>query len=162
MQKALVCYAFFPHARAVFRDHNPETAHIPDEGLPRLLYDRRRALSLSMYEVARHLGVTRDVVRMWERGEREPRARYYPAIIAFLDDDSWLGSTTLSEQIKRFRLLRGWSQKRFGEWLGYSERTIGRWEDGLSPPADIAGKLRTIIGETLARANDPATDPGKK
>jgi len=119
-------FAVFPHARAVFRDHNPETAHIPNEGLPCLLYERRRTLRLSMYEVARHLGVTRDVVRMWERGEREPRTRYYPAIITFLDDDSWLPIATLPEQLKRFRLLRGWSQKRFGEWLGYSERTIGR------------------------------------
>ena len=118
--------------------------------------------SISPCMKPRHLGVTRDVVRMWERGEREPRARYYPAIIGFLDDDSWLPSTTLPELIKRFRLLRGWSQKRFGEWLGYSERTIGRWEDGLSPPSCLAGKLRTATRNTPASADDPATDPGKK
>ena len=146
----------------MFRDTNPETANIPNEGLPRLLYDRHLALNLTIYEVARPLGVTRDVVRMWERREREPRARYYPAIITFLDDDSWLPRTTLPEQIKRFRLLRGWSQKRFGEWLGYSERTVGRWEDELSPPTCLAGKLRIASRKALATVDDPATDPGKK
>ena len=134
MQKALSLFAFFPHARAVFRDHNPEHADIPPKGLPRLLFQRRRALGLTKRETAKRLGVHVEMVGKWERGEHHPRAMHYPAIIAFLGDDSWVTAATSAERIKRFRLLRGWSQKRLGEELGCSPRAVHRWESGQSPP----------------------------
>ena len=146
----------------MFRAANPEYADIPTTGLPQRLFQRRRALELTKREAADQLGVHIEMIGKWERGEHHPRAMHYPAIIAFLDDDSWLPHATLSEQLKRFRLLRGWSQKRLGEWLGYSERTIGRWEDGLAPPVSLADTLRSASRNALVIAHDEQTDLGKR
>ena len=84
----LDCFAFFPEARAVFRAPNPEYADIPATGLPQRLFQRRRALELTKREAADRLGVHIEMIGKWERGEHHPRAMHYPAIIAFLGDDS--------------------------------------------------------------------------
>ncbi|TGY88218.1 XRE family transcriptional regulator [Marinicauda algicola] len=141
---------------------NPVLEAYAPVGLPRRLFQRRKRLGLSMGEAGDRLGVTRDVIRMWERGEREPRARYIPAIIDFFDDDAWLASDTFADRLKRFRLLRGWSQKRFGTWLGYSERSIGRWEDGQFPPRAVQARIEERIrAPSLAEAAQ-REGPGKR
>ena len=135
MQKTFSSFIFFPNARMTFVAPNPEAASVPREGLPNLLYTRRKALRLSKQKTARRLGVCQDVIGMWERGEHQPRVMFMPAIIDFLGDDSWLPTASFADRLRRFRALRGWTQERLGRWLGFDERTIGRWEEGVYPSA---------------------------
>lgn len=41
---------------------------------------------------------------------------------------------SFGENIKKFRLLRNLSQKKLGELLGFSARTISDWECGNTEP----------------------------
>tara|TARA_R110002073_G_scaffold69054_6_gene171332 strand:- start:30174 stop:30596 length:423 start_codon:yes stop_codon:yes gene_type:complete len=112
---------------------NPATAQIPTEGLPDLLYRRRKSLGLRKHEVAEVLNVHKDVVGLWERGEHQPRVKYIPALIEFLGDESWLPNGSFEARLYRFRARRGWSQERLARWLGKDERSIRHWEGGNGP-----------------------------
>ena len=89
MQKALSLYAFFPHARALFKAPHPDYANLPYKALPQLLFQQRRALRLTKRQVAERLGVHVEMVGKWERGENAPRAKYHPAIRAFIGESAW-------------------------------------------------------------------------
>lgn len=50
-------------------------------------------------------------------------------------------------RIRRFRLLRGLSQRQFAEVLGVDSITISRWERGTQSPTDqIRLRLRELLG----------------
>ena len=125
-------------------------AALPQCGLPRLLRDARLGKGLTKRETARQLGVCVDVVGQWERGEHAPRIQYYPAIIEFLGNEGWLDDQTLADRVRRYRSRKGWSQARLGQQIGVSERTIGRWERGQTPPAPERG----LVEQMLADANE--------
>tara|TARA_R110002095_G_scaffold126811_3_gene109887 strand:- start:6562 stop:7047 length:486 start_codon:yes stop_codon:yes gene_type:complete len=133
MQNTFGCCTFFPHARMTMTAANPATAQTPAEGLPDLLYRRRKSLGLHKHEVAKILKVHKDVVGLWERGVNEPRVKYIPALIEFLGDESWLPNGSFDARLYRFRAQRGWSQERLARWLGKDERSIRQWEDGRFP-----------------------------
>lgn len=68
----------------------------------------------------------------------------------------------LSEQIRRARELRGWSQKELAEHLGVAESTVRRWEGGEREPyAYHWTKIQSVLGisadhqpERTRRMND--------
>tara|TARA_R110002073_G_scaffold69054_6_gene171348 strand:- start:49371 stop:49856 length:486 start_codon:yes stop_codon:yes gene_type:complete len=133
MQNTFGCCTFFPHARMTLTAPNSVMARIPKEGLPDLLFRRRKSLGLHKHEVAETLKVHREVVGLWERGEHQPRVKYIPALIDFLQDDSWLPGGSFDARLYRFRAQRGWTQEQLARWLGKDERSIRQWEDGRFP-----------------------------
>ncbi len=128
MQKALELCTFFPHARTTFKAPHPDCANLPGKALPRLLFQRRRALRLTKRQVAERLGVHVEMVGKWERGENAPRAMYHPAIRAFIGQSAWDKAHTHLPPLTRYRLKCGWSQAKLAAALGVSERSVGRWE----------------------------------
>lgn len=141
IQNTFGSFIFFPNASMTFKVRHPEDAEIPDDGLPRLLYKRRRELGLSKRQVAQRLGVCVDMVGKWERGEHEPRVMYMPAIFDFLGEAHEFAGGPLPDRLKRFGTLQGWSKERLGKWLGCSERTVGRIEAGDPPTPRLRGLL---------------------
>ena len=130
---------FFPHLAHTFRVANPVTAHLPDDGLPKLLCERRKALRLKKRQVAEILGVHREMIGLWESGRHGPRVKYGPAIIRFLGGDDWLPMASLADRLRRFRTIRGWSQETLGVYLKCDERSVRDWESGKPPsPAQAA------------------------
>ncbi|TGY88197.1 XRE family transcriptional regulator [Marinicauda algicola] len=112
--------------------------------------------------MAERIGVHHEMIGQWERAEHEPRCRYMPAIIEFLNDDTWLPALTFSDRLKRFRQSRGWSQKRLGKWLGCSERPIGRWEDGQYPRSQVTAKIEERIKGSTPKSDRQRAGPGKR
>ena len=145
------CCTFFPHLAHTFRVPNPVTAHLPDEGLPKLLYERRKALGLNKRQVAEMLGVHRDMIGRWESGRHGPRVKYGPTIIRFLGGDDWLPTASLADRLRRFRMMRGWSQESLGVYLKCDERSVRDWEGGKPPsPAQataVEARLTEIVAE---------------
>jgi transcriptional regulator with XRE-family HTH domain len=145
MQNTFNRCMFFPHLAHTFRVPNPVTAYLPNEGLPKLLYKRRKALGLNKRQVAEMLGVHRDMIGLWESSTHQPRVKYLPAIIRFLGDASWLSGANPSERLKRFRAVKGWSQERLAKWLGQNERHIRRLEDGEDYSLDQGAEIEAAI-----------------
>lgn len=57
---------------------------------------------------------------------------------------------SFGQNIKRYRLIKGWTQKQLGEKLGFSARTISDWECGNTEPAvAIIKKLCEILDVSL-------------
>lgn len=42
---------------------------------------------------------------------------------------------SLADRIRHIRYERGWTQAKFGEYLGIDVRTVRRWEQGQQPPS---------------------------
>lgn len=56
----------------------------------------------------------------------------------------------LGKNIKKFRLLKGWSQQQLGEKMGVSRQTITNWEtDYRDPDLEKAFKLAEIFDISL-------------
>ncbi len=136
---------FFQNLEHTFRVSNPVTANLPAVGLPNLLYKRRNSLKLSKGSVAKIIGVDRDVIGHWESGKHQPRVKYLPAIIRFLEDDSWLSGASSADRLKRFRALKGWSRERLARWLGQDVRHIRGMENGEDPSPALRAAIEAAI-----------------
>jgi transcriptional regulator with XRE-family HTH domain len=65
------------------------------------------------------------------------------------------------ESIKELRLRHGWSQRDLAEVLNVTASTIGRWERGISEPAeDAADALRQMLGRAPDRTKTIAIGVG--
>ena len=57
---------------------------------------------------------------------------------------------SLSERIKYFRKVKGWTQEQLARNLGVSLNTVQRWEMGKTEPSPLAKeKLRAVFQEIL-------------
>jgi len=70
----------------------------------------------------------------WERDEREPAIRFYPAIVAFLGYEPWPKPRTLPEALLAERRRRGIEIHSASELVGVDEGTWGRWERSVWKP----------------------------
>ncbi len=105
-------------------------------GLPNLLYQKRNILGLSKAAAAEQLGVHREMVGHWERGQHEPRVKYGPAIIRFLGDDTWLADGSFAERLHRCRMIMGWTRDALARYLGCDAKFVCDWESGMAPSPD--------------------------
>lgn len=61
----------------------------------------------------------------------------------------------LGENIKKYRLLKSFSQKQLGEKLGFSARTISDWEsNNTEPNIDTIKKLIKVLDITFEELFD--------
>ena len=108
---------------------------------------RRIELNLKQSDIATMFDVCEDSITGWENGRSAPQVAQYPKIIAFLGycpfqiDDSTLGG-----RIKKYRLEKGLSKKKFAELLGVDETSILAWEADERKP--LRGKMK-LLNETI-------------
>jgi transcriptional regulator with XRE-family HTH domain len=91
----------------------------------------KRRLNLGLYQkdVAVAIGVDTCTVTNWEKGWTEPELRLIPRIIEFLGyEPDGLRAVSLGERIRRFRYLRGMSQKELAGRIGIDPGTLSRME----------------------------------
>jgi len=112
-------------------------------------YLRKRRLDLGLYqkEVAVTIGVDTTTVYNWENNRTAPPLRFSPRIARFLHHELPTPKpTTLGETIKRYRYLRGISQKGLASQLGVDPTTLARWE---KDEGNASGSLRERLSQFL-------------
>ena len=132
-----------PGVSADLRTRRPDIAALECDTLAAKLKRRRLELGLRHVDAAPLLGIGESTLVDWERGQANPAASYFPAIIRFLGYEPWGKPTTLGEQLRTERLRRGLSVKRAALQLLIDEATFARWKrDACAPGAG----LREVCG----------------
>jgi len=90
-----------------------------------------------MQEAALCLGVDPKTLMWWERDEKMPTVRTYPALITFLGYEPWSAPQTLAEALVAERRRRGLSIERASESVGVDPGTWLRWERGEWKPTRL-------------------------
>ena len=116
------------------RAGKPELIEETNGSLGGRLRRRRRELGLRRSDAARLLGIDPKSLFWWERDAREPEARRYPAIIAYLGEEPWLDPSGLGDRLLAERRRRGLSIKEAAHLLGVDEVTFWWWESGRRRP----------------------------
>jgi DNA-binding transcriptional regulator YiaG len=133
MQNTFNRCMFFQNLPHTFRVPLPVVGAWQRTGLPNLLYKKRKVLGLSKTATAQQLGVHREMVGHWERGQHEPRVKYGPAIIRFLGDDTWLADGSFADRLHRCRMIMGWTRDALARYLGCDAKSVRDWEGGMAP-----------------------------
>ncbi len=130
------------------RAKRPEVVALEGESLGKQLQRRRRELGLQQVEVAAILGCHPKSILLWERDERVPADRMYPALIKHLGYEPWPEPQTLGERLRAERLRRGLSRKHAAEVIGVDEGTLWWWESGRWTPRSISvcQKIEIFLG----------------
>jgi transcriptional regulator with XRE-family HTH domain len=133
---------------ASLRAKRPEVVALEGESLGKQLQRRRRELGLQQVEVAAILGCHPKSILLWERDERVPADRMYPALIKHLGYEPWPEPQTLGERLRAERLRRGLSRKHAAEVIGVDEGTLWWWESGRWTPRSISvcQKIEIFLG----------------
>jgi DNA-binding transcriptional regulator YiaG len=95
---------------------------------------RRRELGHRRVDAARIIGTSWKSLMWWERNEREPLDRSWPAIIAYLDREPWHEPRTLGEQLLAERRRRGLAICEAATAMCVDETTFWWWESGRRTP----------------------------
>ena len=85
-------------------------------------------------DAARIIGASWKSLMWWERNEREPLDRFWPAIIGYLGCEPWPEARTLGERLAAERRRRGFAIFEAAAILGVDETTFWWWESGARAP----------------------------
>jgi DNA-binding XRE family transcriptional regulator len=95
---------------------------------------RRRQLRHRRIDAAQAIGTNWKSLMLWERNERAPLDRFWPAIIAYLEQEPWPEALTLGESLRAERRRRGLATFEAAAAMGVDETTLGQWERGERQP----------------------------
>lgn len=128
------------------RVRRPDVAALERETLGARLRWRRLELGLRQSDAAPRLGIGESTLVNWEREQKEPSPRCYPAIIRFLANEPWPEPITLGERLRAERLRRGMSIKAAARHLQIDEGTFANLECGRrSPSSKMRGTLAVFL-----------------
>jgi DNA-binding XRE family transcriptional regulator len=114
--------------------------------------NRRLELRLLQRDIAGILEVSEDCITNWENNRARPLIHNMAKVIKFLGFNPAESTLeTLSEKIKKYRLLHGLSHKKMGKLVGVNASTIGSWEKEEHRPHrkhlnQIEKKLSKLFG----------------
>jgi transcriptional regulator with XRE-family HTH domain len=112
---------------------------------------RRLDLKLRQRDVADRLGTNPGTITNWELGHTEPEIRFLPDIIRFLGYAPITEPTTIADQIRLARQLRGLSQQKMAKILGLDPGTVARYERGIRRPrGKYLHRVEDLLGQLLA------------
>jgi len=91
---------------------------------------RRLDLRLTQKQVAEKLGVDEASVWNWETGKTELLVRQIPAVISFLGYDPFASDgKSLADELRRYRVTHGLTQKVLARQIGIDPGTLSRIEN---------------------------------
>ena len=130
------------------------------------LHALRKEQKLILEKFAEPLGVTKQAVGRWEKGERQPSLALLSKIAESyeISTDYLLGLSDrreqsqqgegqeyspklLSERMKFLRKQKGLTLEQFGVEIGVTKQTTSRWETGLRQPSlEMLAKVAEFYG----------------
>ena len=137
---------------------------------PKKFCDRLHALrkeqKLTLEKFAEPLGVTKQAVGRWEKGERQPSLALFSKIAESyeISTDYLLGLSDrrektqqeegrmyspklLSERIKSLRKQQGLTLEQVGVEIGVTKQTTSRWETGVRQPSlEMLARIAEFYG----------------
>src|SRR5580658_6941843 len=123
-----------PGVTASFNAQKPELEAENGEKLGAQLLRRRRELRHRRVDAARLIGADPKSLMWWERDEREPVDRFWPAIIGYLGREPWPEPETLGERLMAERRRRGLAIFEAAQVVGVDEGTWWWWESDRRRP----------------------------
>ena len=123
-----------PGVEAALRALKPQMATEQGEALGALLLRRRRELGHRRVDAAKIIGTSWKSLMWWERNERVPSDRFWPAIIAYLGREPWSEPQGLGERLLAERRRRGLLMSEAAKVAGVDETTFWWWESGRRSP----------------------------
>jgi len=97
-------------------------------------------------ELAQMLGATEQTIRFWELDKTKPIHKYMPKVIQFLGYDPFPVPKTLSERLKRYRLMHGLTQRELAKKLRVSPDALRDWEADRHKPTGRSVKVLNELG----------------
>ncbi len=120
------------------------------------LKKRRNELALLQRDVAERFGVCEDTITGWETSRSTPQIQYYPKLIEFLGYNPFpVDEATLGGRIKKYRMERGVSQKKFARMMHVDETTVRAWEMDKHKPVH-KGMLELL--ERVIHQSEPSSE----
>jgi transcriptional regulator with XRE-family HTH domain len=109
--------------------------------------NRRLELGLEQLEVGNLIGVSHNVIGIWERGEQFPNSGHRPKIVQFLGFVPWFIDTEmLGGKLEHARLMKGLSLGDVAKSLGTAKATVMHWEQNLyRPKPEIRPKITELL-----------------
>ena len=108
----------------------PDKAAVEPCRLGEHIRKRRLELGLTLTAAAARLGVTQHTVINWESGERNPRIKQWPAVLAFLGYDPLPPAESIGEHLQQKRRHFGWTRRELADHLDIDECAVANWERG--------------------------------
>ena len=109
-------------------------------------------MGLAQRTVAQQLGVRMESVASWERGQANPLARHYGAIVRFLRYDPMPGGDTPGDRLRALRRRLGLTQRHLAARLGLDGGTVTEFELGRRV---VSPKVRQAVAAFVSRQRDP-------
>jgi DNA-binding XRE family transcriptional regulator len=108
---------------------------------------RRLELGLFQSNVAKVLSVNTSTVTNWDKHHSEPMLWVIPKIIEWLGYEPNLSiAQSLSQRIRAYRLIKGFTQKELAHRLGIDPATLGRWErDECESKSNLKKNLEAFL-----------------
>ena len=141
------CVAFLPVGASIrLKGEKPKSYSESPTSLGEHLLRERLIRGLHQDEAAKIIGVSTATYLSWEKGQRQPAARHWPAVIHFLGYDPYPTPQTLGELMAALRRSVGWSFKEAAQSTGVDEGTWRKIELGLqSPMSRVSSILLSLL-----------------
>jgi transcriptional regulator with XRE-family HTH domain len=101
---------------------------------------------LYLEDVAAQIGVTEQMISLWETHRSAASVSKMPAIIRFLGFTPYEPPRSFGEWLKLVRFSLGYSRRRLASLIGGDQRSVIEWESGMRVPTKRSvEKLRTVL-----------------
>jgi len=126
---------------------------------------RKRRLDLGLFQkgVAVTIGVDTTTVYNWEKGHSEPELRFIQRIIEFLGyEPDGPKPVTLGDRIKRYRYLKGITQKELARQIGIDPTTLSRIERNQGRRIEsVRRRVSKFLIDRIPTSSDQPDSTGK-
>ncbi|MBS1683240.1 MAG: helix-turn-helix domain-containing protein [Bacteroidetes bacterium] len=110
-------------------------------------YLRRRRMELRLFQkdVAAIVGVSTDIVTLWENNQSDPTAKFVAKIIQFIGELPPIFPDTFAGRVKAYRYRHGLTHAQMGKLVGVDGSTIGAWEAGYLPKPENDSAVKRVL-----------------
>ena len=137
------CVAFLPLGASIhLKVDKPKSYSQTPTTLGEHLLRERTIRHLHQDEAAKVIGVCEATYLNWEKDQRKPAARQWPAVIKFIGTDPHPEPKTLCERMAATRRAMGWSMRAAARTVGIDE---GTWRSLESQKRSVSAQVRASI-----------------
>jgi transcriptional regulator with XRE-family HTH domain len=142
-----------PFCDVTLAARKPQNSAYPEKLLTLGDHLRKKRLDLGLYQkdVAVAIGVDTTTIYNWENNRTSPPVRFIHRVVEFLGHGPPdLKSVSLGERIKRYRYLKGITQKELARQIGIDPTTLRRLEGNQGRCLEsVRRKVANLLGRGI-------------